>query len=146
MVCSISVPHGPLYPGKLSETPKPSGIVGPGKWTFGEMAAKIIADAYAAAAVSVATASVAPADPSVNFIEFGPIHPMQLSQKEKQALAYVQAHAMAAQAKYEAALAKMTVEMTAKTLAIIAVECTCAAKVGVIGHAAFCHLKTAKVL
>jgi hypothetical protein len=39
----------------------------------------------------------------VDFIEFEPIHGMELSQKEKQALAYVQAHALVTQA-YAAAI------------------------------------------
>jgi hypothetical protein len=82
---------------------------------------------------------------AVDFIEFGPIQPMELSQKEKQALAYVQAHAMAAQAKavIDPKLIALGEEMTAnfvKTLRSMTVECTCAAKSGVIGHAAFCPL------
>jgi hypothetical protein len=95
-----SVPHGP-YP-----MPKTSSIADPGKWTFGEMAAKIIADAVAAAESATGqgalnAAELSPEKPSVDFIEFGPTHPMQLmqlSQKEKQSLAYVQAHAMQLQA------------------------------------------------
>jgi hypothetical protein len=105
-----SVP-GPLYPGKLTLGKQPpekySPIVDPGKWTFGEMAAKIIADAVAAAESAsgqgeLPAAEIPPEilpEPSVGFIDgfidFGLI---QLSQKEKQSLAYVQAHAMQLQA------------------------------------------------
>jgi hypothetical protein len=102
--------------------------IDPEAWTFGKMAAKIIADAVAAAESASGQGElpateippeISPEPPpelSVDFIEVGPIQPMQLTQqltqKEKQALAYVQSHAMAAHAKYEAKLSAMQVQKT----------------------------------
>jgi hypothetical protein len=58
---------------------------------------------------------------------------MELSQKEKQALAYVQAHAMAAQDAWLDSIECNELDEL----------CTCAAASGVIGHAAFCPLSSA---
>jgi hypothetical protein len=68
--------------------------IDPEAWTFGKMAAKMIADATAAAESTGGQGELPAAEllpEPVSLIEFGP---QQLSQKEKQALAYVQAHAM----------------------------------------------------
>jgi hypothetical protein len=106
-----SVPHSP-YPGKLSEPksqpPKPqfnSGIAD--QWTFGKMAAKMIADATAAAESASGQGELPaaeikpeiPPDPLAGLEPGGPgegypesvgltafTHPMQLSQKEKERL------------------------------------------------------------
>jgi hypothetical protein len=82
--------------------------IDPEAWTFGEMAAKMIADATAAAESASGQGELPAAEikpDSIGLIELA--HAM--SQKEKQALAYVQAHAMqlakshvAAQAQAEA--------------------------------------------
>jgi hypothetical protein len=124
-------------------------VVDPGHWTFGDMAAKIIADAVAAAESASGQGALNAAEllpeTSVNFIDFGPIHPMQLSEKEKQALAYVQAHAMQLQAQVLDSQAKMyalAVDSVVKaSVAPVAPVnfCTCAPG-SAFGHAAFCPL------
>jgi hypothetical protein len=81
-------------------------------------------------------------------IEF--THPMQLTQKEKQALAYVQAHAMQLQAQaynhaqqwFDKQNPQSFVHSTVHSIESNELNelCTCAAVPGVIGHASFCPL------
>jgi hypothetical protein len=85
----VKLPMKSATPGKQPEPEFISDVVDPGKWTFGEMAAKIIADAVAAAESEIGQGALPATE-----IQPEPPGPFQLTQKEKQSLAYVQAHAM----------------------------------------------------
>ena len=85
----VKLPMKYATPGKQPEPEFISDVVDPGKWTFGEMAAKIIADAVAAAESEIGQGALPATE-----IQPEPPGPFQLTQKEKQSLAYVQAHAM----------------------------------------------------
>jgi hypothetical protein len=98
---NVKVPLFPVgkYYFKTAPTLPPGSFGQYGQYGHVQYYQAIDAQAYAAAVKAVCAEDSV--DAAVDFIDFGPIqlHPMGLSQKEKQSLAYVQAHAMAAKAK-----------------------------------------------